>query len=97
MRDRIGRAIYTSSAHLSFDSVLTTSIAAVDHRGEVASIRTIDRDRYRTLMDRWHALQKDYRKRGKMVSEAYRAAKPTLTSWEFWNDYLGTDLHPKQG
>lgn len=97
LRDRIGRAIYTSSAHLSFDSVLTTSIAAVDHRGEVASIRTIDRDRYRTLMDRWHALQKDYRKRGKMVSEAYRAAKPTLTSWEFWNDYLGTDLHPKQG
>lgn len=96
LHDRMGRAIYTSAAHLAVDSALTTRIAAVDHHGEVAAVRTIDHDRYRALMDRWHALQKDYRKRGKAVREAYAAAKPKLTSWEFWNEYLGTDLHLNQ-
>lgn len=91
--NRMAPAVYTSSSRFAWGSMLTTTIAAVDHHANAACVRTLDRDRYEVLMKRWRALKRDYRKRGAKVREAYRAAQPKLTSWEFWNDYLGTDLH----
>lgn len=39
-------------------------------------------------------LKKQYKEQGEAVRNSYREALPELTSWEFWNDYLGTDLMP---
>ena len=55
----------------------------------------MDKDRWRGLKRRWSDLKKDYRARGDKVRASYKAAKPYLVSWEFWNEYLGTDLNPR--
>ena len=60
--------------------------------GENAAVRHMDRERYKELMDRFARLRKEHAERGAEVRAAYKAAKPWLTSWDFWNEYLGTDL-----
>ena len=92
LRDKRGVAVYTSSADFAWDAVLTTSVVAVDHHGQLAKARTIDHDRYRALTNRWKHLKREYRQRGKAVRKAYHDAGSRLTSWEFWEDYLGVKI-----
>lgn len=89
LRNKRGTVVYTSSANFAWDSLLTNSIVAIDHNGRVASIRDIDHDRYSELMTRWRELKRDYKRRGESVRRAYREAQPRLTSWDFWEGYLG--------
>ena len=72
----------------------TKTLVAFDLEGKNAAVRRMDRARYRELMDRFERLKKEHKERGAEVRAAYKAAKPWLTSWDFWNEYLGTDLKP---
>ena len=92
LRDKTGVGVYTSSANFAWDSLLTKSIVAIDHHGRSAAVRKMDKARYNELMARWRKLRSEYKLHGKEVRRAYRAAQPKLTSWDFWNEYLGTDL-----
>lgn len=95
LHDRRGKAIYTSSADFAWDALGTKSIVAVDHHGRMAKVRTMDRDRYRALMARWKELKHEYKQHGSEVRRAYRAAQPLLTSWDFWEEYLGIEPSAK--
>ena len=74
----------------------TKTLVAFDLEGKNAAVRHMDRDRYRELTDRFKYLKKEHAERGAEVRAAYKEAKPWLTSWDFWNEYLGTDLKPAE-
>lgn len=54
----------------------------------------MDKERWRAIRNRFSNLKKQYKEQGEAVRNSYRETLPELTSWEFWNDYLGTDLMP---
>ena len=62
--------------------------AAVNPYDGTVVIRKIDRSKYRELMSRMKALRREYEDRHLEVEEAYRRAKATLVSEEFWREYL---------
>lgn len=63
--------------------------AAVNIYNETLVIRRRDREKYRLLMKRMKAFEKEYEKHGAEVAESWRKAFPYLTSEEFWRKYLG--------
>lgn len=60
----------------------------------IGAVRHMDKERWRAIRNRFSNLKKQYKEQGEAVRNSYREALPELTSWEFWNDYLGTDLMP---
>ena len=82
-------------APFSPNAVGTKTLVVVEEDGRQASIRHMDKQRYNGIKVRLKRLKKEYKERGHEVRAAYRAAKPWLTSWDFWNEYLGTDLKMK--
>lgn len=58
------------------------------HRG---AIRTKDPARYKEVVNRLKRDIKYYRANRERLENEYRAAKPTVTSMEFWRDYLDMD------
>lgn len=65
------------------------TIVAVDLPGRRCSIRRIDRDRCKELLDRYERDMRDYRSRKEELRRAYSEALPKMTSVEFWKGYLG--------
>lgn len=65
--------------------------ASVNPYAETVSIRQMDVPRYKALMKKFKALEKDYKKRRPEIERQYREAHPYLTSEEFWVKYLGLD------
>lgn len=96
LRDKPEAVFYSGLSVLSPRTVATKTLVAFDLEGKNAAVRHMDRERYRALMDRFAALKREHAARGREVRAAYKEAKPYLTSWEFWNQYLGTDLHPAE-
>ncbi|MFR7745896.1 MAG: hypothetical protein ACLU06_00460 [Eggerthellaceae bacterium] len=94
LRDKPEAVFYSGLSVLSPRSMATKTLVAFDLDGKNAAVRHMDRNRYKQLMDRFNHLKKEHAVRGEAVRAAYKAAKPKLTSWEFWNRYLGTDLKP---
>lgn len=92
LRDKPEAVFYSGLSVLSPRSMATKTLVAFDLEGKNAAVRHMDRDRYRELMERFERLKKEHKERGTEVRAAYKAAKPWLTSWDFWNEYLGTDL-----
>ena len=92
LRDKPEAVFYSGLSVLSPRTVGTKTLVAFDLDGENAAVRHMDRERYKELMDRFARLRKEHAERGAEVRAAYKAAKPWLTSWDFWNEYLGTDL-----
>lgn len=74
----------------------TKTLIVFEEDGTSVSIRRMNKARYKKIMERLKRLKKDYRVRGAEVRAAYKEAKPWLTSWDFWNEYLGTDLKPAE-
>ncbi len=72
----------------------TKTLVALDLDAQNGAIRTMDKERWKAIMDRMSNLKKRYKEEGEAVRQAYKDAQPKLTSWEFWNEYLGTDLKP---
>lgn len=96
LRDKPEAVFYSGLSVLSPRSMATKTLVAFDLGGKNAAVRHMDRDRYRELTDRFKRLKKEHAERGAEVRAAYKAAKPWLTSWDFWNEYLGTDLKPAE-
>lgn len=67
-------------------------LVAIDLDRTHGRVRIRDKKRWRAIMDRYHALRKEYAKRGAEVRQAYREAKPWLTSRDFWDEYLKRNL-----
>lgn len=92
LRDRPEAVYYNGLQALAARTVGTRTLVALDFGGRNAHVCHMDKGRWKSLRRRWKALKKDHRKRGVEIRSAYREAKPYLTSWEFWNEYLGIDL-----
>lgn len=94
LRDKPEAVFYSGLSVLSPRTMATKTLVAFDLDGKNAAVRHMDRDRYKELMRRFARLKKEHAEHGAEVRAAYKAAKPWLTSWDFWNSYLGTDLKP---
>lgn len=94
LRDKPEAVFYSGLSVLSPRTMATKTLVAFDLDGKNAAVRHMDRDRYKELMGRFARLKKEHAEHGAKVRAAYKAAKPWLTSWDFWNSYLGTDLKP---
>lgn len=70
----------------------TDTLVALTLDGKSASIRHLDKERYRAIQNRWRSLYQKYKTEGASIRASYKAAKSELTSWNFWNNYLGTNL-----
>lgn len=87
----------TTPAAVDYGSVLSppaftarrNTLVALDTAGEKGHIRTLDKARYKQLMRRYRALRRTYSECADEVAAQYRAARPYLTSVEFWKEYLG--------
>lgn len=96
LRDKPEAVFYSGLSVLSPRTMATKTLVAFDLDGKNAAVRHMDRNRYKELMSRFARLKKEHAERGAEVRAAYKAAKPWLTSWDFWNQYLGTDLKPAE-
>lgn len=76
-------------------SIGTKTLIALDGKGEHGAIRRMDKARWKAIRNRFLRLKKQYQEQGNEIRKSYQKAMPKLTSWEFWNEYLGTNLKPK--
>lgn len=95
LRDKPEAVPYTGFTTTAIRAIGTKTLVALDPSAKHGCIRRMDKRRWRELKQRCVRLKREYRDRGAEVRAAYKAAMPYLTSWEFWNDYLGTDLKPR--
>lgn len=66
-------------------------LIAIDPVRRRGVIRRIDRERFRKIWDRFHRDMLEYRTNKERLLEEYSAARATLTSIEFWKNYLGME------
>lgn len=66
-------------------------IVVVDWYNRKGAIRAKDPERYRRIVKRYKRDLKYYKNNIERLREEYRKAFPTLTSMEFWEDYLDMD------
>ncbi len=76
-------------------SIGAKTLIALDGKGEHGAIRHMDKARWKAIRNRFLRLKKQYQEQGNEIRKSYQKAMPKLTSWEFWNEYLGTNLKPK--
>ena len=95
LQDRPEAVYYSGLSTLGARTMGTKTLVAFDLGAQNAHVRHMDKERWKGLKRRWAMLRRDYRERGADVRAAYKQAKPYLTSWDFWNEYLGTDLSPR--
>lgn len=88
LRDKPVAMLYSLPGCLTPAAMATKTLVAMDQRGKNACVRRMDKERYRAIKKRWHAVMRDYRQRGDEVRASYKAAMPYLTSREFWERYL---------
>ena len=96
LRDKPQAVFYSGLSVLSPRTMATKTLVAFDLDGKNAAIRHMDRGRYQELMDRFSRLKKQHAEHSAEVRPAYKEAKSWLTSWDFWNEYLDTDLKPAE-
>lgn len=68
------------------------TLVAIDHDQTHGNVRIRDKKRWKAIMDRYHALEKELADRGAAVRQEYRDARPWLTSRDFWEEYLKRNL-----
>lgn len=88
LRSKPAAICVSGCAKPSLATVACTTLVALDRTAENGIVRTMDRDRYRTIKKRWKHIKQDHKKRGAQVAAEWRAAKEELTSTAFWRDYL---------
>ncbi len=64
-------------------------LIAIDPVSRKGVIRKIDRERFRTIWERFRRDMVEYRAREEELQAAYAHARETLTSIDFWKHYLG--------
>ena len=69
-------------------TAMRKNLVVLNAGGKEGTVRHMDRERYKQLMNRYRELHFAYRNKGKMVAEQYRDAFREMTSKTFWERYL---------
>ena len=88
LSDAPGPVYYSRGAYPARLTMRKKILVAYDMKGERAHVRRMDRERWKELSDRYARVMKEMKQSGETVAQAYRDALPTMTSHEFWKDYL---------
>ena len=96
LKDSPKPVFYSNLNGLAGYSMGTKTLVALDAKGENGAVRHMDKERWKAIRNRFAKLKKQYKEHGEEIRKSYQKAMPQLTSWEFWNEYLGTNLEPKE-
>lgn len=89
LRGKPGYVVKNGSCTLEGNSTRCKTLVFLDPTREKGSVRTMDRERFKSIRRRENELMARYRKEGKIVRGAWKDAMPYMTSREFWKEYLG--------
>lgn len=64
------------------------NLLSINPDNRTAVMRTMDKDKFKSLLKRSKQVMKNYRKNNTRVMQEYRNARDELTSVEFWKKYL---------
>ena len=73
---------------LEGSSALCTNVVVLNATRDVASLRRIDRSRFRLIREREKRLFARFNREYRVVEKAWKDAFPYMTSTEFWERYL---------
>ena len=82
-------AVTNNRALLAGSTVGAKTIVYIDPTRTKGCVRHMDRERFEAIRKREHELVRRFVKERKNVRRAWKAAKPYLSSREFWEKYLG--------
>lgn len=88
LRDEPSYLVKYGPGTIEGSSVARKTVVCLEPTRKSASVRTMDKERFRAIRARERALLARWRKEGGAVRAAYREAMPTLTSRSFWEGYL---------
>lgn len=88
LRDEPSYLVKYGPGTIEGSSVARKTVVCLEPTRKSASVRTMDKERFRAIRARERALLARWRKDGAAVRAAYREAMPTLTSRSFWEGYL---------
>lgn len=91
LSDKAHYIVKNNAVLIEGNAVRAKTVVFLDSTRKQGIIRTIDYDRFKAIRKRESELMARYRKEGKAVHQAWKDAKPYLTSREFWTKYLGED------
>lgn len=89
LRDKPATIDYSGNLGPWQEVAMRKTLVALDATAEKGHIRTLDRQRYRELVQRYRTLRSVLRTRGQDISQEWKDAFPYLTSVEYWKAYLG--------
>ena len=67
---------------------MCTNVVVLNATRDVASLRRIDRSRFRLIREREKRLFARFNREYRVVEKAWKDAFPYMTSTEFWERYL---------
>ncbi len=70
-------------------------LIAIDPYTRKGTVRKIDRERFKVLMERFGRDMDELNANRETLRQEYEAARPIMTSPEFWRHYLGMDAAPE--
>ncbi len=68
--------------------VARSNLVVLNSDATMGHVRTLDRERYKQLTERFKDLMKRYREEGAAIAARWREKMPEMTSEEFWRAYL---------
>lgn len=89
LSDKAHYIVKNNAVLIEGNATRAKTVVYLDSTRKQGIIRTIDYDRFKAIRKREAELMARYRKEGKAVNQAWKDAKPYLTSREFWTTYLG--------
>lgn len=92
LRDNPKPVFYSGLASCGAYTMGTKTLVALDKEAKHGAVRRYDKQRWLGIHERLKQLKEQHRTQGKEIRRSYKDALPYLTSWEFWNEYLGTSI-----
>lgn len=71
-------------------------IIAIDMVGRRGIIRTVDRQRFHDLWERYRSDMREYNSKKDQLKAAYQEARPKMTTVAFWKHYLGLNTQAQE-
>lgn len=96
LKDKPKPVFYSGLATCGAYTMGSKTLVALDKEAKNGAVRHYDKSRWDSIHQRLRELKKIHKERGREIRKSYKDALPYLTSWEFWNEYLGTDLKMKE-
>jgi len=80
--------VFDGKACLTKETQRRSTLIAINTVDNTAAIRTMDKNRYQEIMQRYKSLLKYYKNEKKDLAKQYKEALPELSSVAFWESYL---------